>query len=179
MKKFLLSLLIAVAAVPASAQFKYGVEAGLNLNYVNFSGGVSSDMQAGFFIGPKVQLTVPLVGLTVDGAIEYSQMKFKIDDANYGDESETMSYIVVPINLRYGIGLGSIASVYAATGPQYNWNVNDLDGFKSHTLNWNFGVGVSLLTHYQIGATYSMPVTKSGDDSARIQLFQVRFAYMF
>lgn len=207
MKKVLFSALLATAAaMPASAGiFKYGIEAGLNLNKMSVNSTFDSENQAGWFAGPKVQLTVPLIGLMIDGSLQYSQSKMSLGGVY--DESvdeytckKTLPYIVVPLNLKYGIGLGSQASVYLSTGPQWNWYVGGSD-FKMaldefdvtrNTFYWNFGLGLHLLGHLQVGATYNLGFGKSfaevKDSNAMEDLknidwknngWQVRVAYMF
>ena len=183
--KRIYSLLVALVALTmtANAQLSWGVEAGLDLNKLDMSedlSGLSANNRAGFFIGPKVKFTVPLIGVGVDGAILYNN-KGASFAVNGTDETKNLQYINLPINLRYQIGLGSLAAVYVATGPQWNWYIGDktwdvgrvLDAagnavgnlestFESSSLSWNIGAGVMLLNHLQIGLTYNIPVTKGG-----------------
>ena len=110
MKKFFtLVLVAALSAMPSmmQAQVKFGVKAGLNVTQMSLSQDVvSKSNQEGFFVGPTVKVTLPLVGLGVDASALYDQR-----DAKFGDEKVSQRSINVPINLRYGIGLGSLASV--------------------------------------------------------------------
>lgn len=184
MKRFY-TLLVALMALTAtaSAQLNFGIEAGLDLNKLDLSkdlSGLSTDNRAGFFIGPKVNFTVPLVGLGVDGAILYNNKGASFVVAG-NKESKTMHYINVPVNVRYQIGLGSLASVYVATGPQWNWNIGDkswdlgtilataentagdlASTFEKSCWSWNIGLGAFLLNHFQVGLTYNIPISKSG-----------------
>lgn len=183
--KRIYSLLVALVALTmtANAQLSWGVEGGFDLNKLDLSSdlsGLSANNRAGFFIGPKVKFTVPLIGVGVDGAILYNNKgaSFDVDGTT---ETKSLHYINVPINLRYQIGLGSLAAVYVATGPQWNWNIGDKSWdlgdvantalntvgnlestFESSSLSWNIGVGAMLFTHLQIGVTYNIPITKSG-----------------
>ncbi|KAA6315589.1 hypothetical protein EZS27_033977, partial [termite gut metagenome] len=87
MKKIVSLLFIGVClfgmAMPAGAQIGFGVKGGLNL-----AGAPSTDVKeatkgsTGFFIGPMVELTVPIIGIGVDGALLYSQKGSKIDGEN-------------------------------------------------------------------------------------------------
>ena len=77
MKKIISLLAVVVCclamATPAQAQLlKFGVKGGLNMTELDLKG-YDSDNTAGFFIGPMVEATIPLVGLGVDGALLYSQ----------------------------------------------------------------------------------------------------------
>lgn len=56
------------------------------------------------------EITIPIVGLGVDGALLFSQ-RGKGDVKQIGAE--------VPINLKYTIGLGSLLGVYFAAGPDF------------------------------------------------------------
>lgn len=207
MKKILLALLMVAAAVmPASAGiFKYGVEGGVNVNKMKVSSAFDSDNQMGWFIGPKIQLTVPGTGLNIDAALQYSQSKLLVDYSS--DESSAtvetvdkkLPFVVVPVNLKYAIGLGSYAAVYVSTGPQWNWYVGDktfktltADDFSMErsTMSWNVGVGLHLLKHLQVGATYTWGIgkdltevynqlTSEKTDKWKNNMWQIRVAYMF
>ena len=128
MKKFYGFILFAIAmvmAMPANAQFKFGVKAGLNVTNPSLSKEViNADNRNGFFVGPMVEFTVPIVGLGIDAALLYDNKSLKLENEESGQSvSETLHYIDIPINVKYTIGLGSLASVYAATGPQFSYNI--------------------------------------------------------
>ena len=191
-KLFTLVLMAALAAVPSmmQAQVKFGVKAGLNVTQMSLSQDVvSKSNQEGFFVGPSVKVTLPLVGLGVDASALYDQR-----DAKFDDEKVSQRSINVPINLRYGVGLGSLASVYLAAGPQFGFNVGQKnyfgeDGFKFKESNFsvNVGAGVSLINHVEVGFTYNIAVGKTGEISgadgtkinARANSWQVSAAYYF
>ena len=192
MKKFFtLVLVAALSAMPSmmQAQVKFGVKAGLNVTQMSLSQDVvSKSNQEGFFVGPTVKVTLPLVGLGVDASALYDQR-----DAKFGDEKVSQRSINVPINLRYGIGLGSLASVYLAAGPQFGFNIGQKnygeDGFKFKDSNFsvNVGAGVSVISHLEVGFTYNIAVGKTGEISwtdgtkinARANSWQVSAAYYF
>lgn len=193
MKKFFtLVLVAALSAMPSmmQAQVKFGVKAGLNVTQMSLSQDVvSKSNQEGFFVGPTVKVTLPLVGLGVDASALYDQRDAKVDDGKVSQRS-----INVPINLRYGIGLGSLASVYLAAGPQFGFNIGQKnyfgeDGFKFKDSNFsvNVGAGVSVISHLEVGFTYNIAVGKTGEISlkdgakinARANSWQVSAAYYF
>ena len=177
MKKIISTLFVAVALLfagvqSAQAQFSWGVKGGLNLQKADFDDAMSNlktDNFTGFFIGPMAEFTIPIIGLGVDGSLLYSQtgMSFTGDDGM--DETLKSHSIEIPINLKYSIGLGKLASVYAAAGPQFAFALSqdkwkdDLTNytskpFKKSQLSLNLGVGVKLLGHLQAGATYNIPL---------------------
>lgn len=167
-----------VAAQPAQAQFKFGLTGGLNITDMKFSGdAVTKDNREGFFIGPKVKFTLPVVGLAIDASAVYDQRSFKS-----GNESVKQQYINIPINVRYNLGLGSVASIFAAVGPQFGFNVGDknwsfksgtennaldLGGYtlKSSNLSANISLGVTVLGHLEVRGTYNIALGKTGDYS--------------
>ena len=161
MKKiFTLVVLLATMTVAVQAQVKFGVKGGLNLTTMKFDKDVANKSnQAGFFIGPTVNFTLPVVGLGVDASALYDQRSAKIDGA---DETLKQQSIQIPVNLRYGFGLGNTASVYVFAGPQFGFAIGDkvanvvddaLDWrLKDSNLSATVGLGLMLLNHLQISA---------------------------
>lgn len=204
MKRVFTSLMFAVvliAAVPSQAQIKFGLKGGLNVTNMSLNMDViDKSNQTGFFVGPTVKVTLPIVGLGVDASALYDQR-----DAKLEDEKVSLRSINVPINVRYGIGLGSMASIYLAAGPQFGYNIGDKNVFsyaeeegpagfslKKSNFSVNLGFGVSLMSKFEIGATYNIACGKTGEfnvfDEAKKQVFskgsrmnswQVSAAYYF
>ena len=183
----ILTLAVVVAAtlfvVPAQAQIKFGLKGGLNITDMSFSSDVlNTSNRTGFFIGPTVKFTLPLLGFGLDASVLYDQREAEFDDV-YGDDDEIIrgqvikqKAINIPINLRYDIGLGSLAAVYLAAGPQLGFNIgdknqsfyDDMIGWKLKTSNFsvNLGAGVMLLRHVQVGFNYNIVCGKTGEVSA-------------
>lgn len=204
MKRVFTALMFAVAlitAVPSQAQVKFGLKGGLNVTSMSLSSDViDKSNQTGFFVGPTIKVTLPIVGLGIDASALYDQRdaKLKDDDAS---EKVSLRSINVPINVRYGIGLGSMASIYLAAGPQFGFNVGDKNVFsdveesfelKKSNFSINVGFGLSLMSKFEIGATYNIACGKTGEfnviDAASKQIFskgsrmnawQVSAAYYF
>ena len=178
MKKILFVVALLAATMTAQAQgLKFGIKGGLNLTKMTFSKDVySSDNQAGFYLGPTLKLSLPL-GFCVDAAALYDQRSAKVESDNLtgvqgaGDEKIKQKSIQIPINARYNIGLGSEAGIYLAVGPQFGFPVGDkvyntkLGDYtlKSSNLSFNFGAGVYLLDHLEVGFSYNLAAGKSGE----------------
>lgn len=178
MKKIFTLAVVAVmmAALPAKAQFGFGLRGGLNLTSLSLStNDLSSSNRAGFFIGPTVKFTVPIIGVGLDLSALY-------DQRNTGIEGETIieKNVFVPINVRYQIGLGSAASVFIKAGPQFGWNVGgktfqlnketiagvkDTFKLKNSNMSLNIGLGATLLNHLELGITYNIALGKTGEVS--------------
>ena len=204
MKKIFTTMLVAMAlmmAVPTQAQIKFGLKGGLNVTNMSFSSDViDQSNKEGFFFGPTVKFSVPIVGLGVDLAALYDQRDAKMDNKTISQRS-----INVPVNLRYGVGLGSLASIYFAAGPQFGFNIGNKNigidqaegtsfKFKDSNFSVNLGAGVSLISHLEIGFTYNIACGKTGEatwkdalgaatspltKSARNNSWQVSAAYYF
>ena len=170
MKKFFtLVVLLATMTVAAQAQVKFGVKGGLNITSMKFDESVlDKSNQAGFFIGPTVKFTLPVVGLGIDAAALYDQRSAKVADETLKQQS-----IQIPVNLRYGIGLGSTASIYIFAGPQFGFAIGDKSKnivgdalewrLKDSNLSANVGLGLMLLDHLQVSANYNIALCTTGE----------------
>lgn len=208
MKKILTLIVMAVAfAMPSQAQFNFGVQAGLNLtNISDFSlnaPGVENAIKsrAGFFVGPTVKFTLPIVGLGIDAAALYDQREAKTNGETLKSQS-----IQIPINVRYGIGLGSMAEIFAFAGPQFGFNIGDKDKtwgdvkdtaakwtLKSSNVSANVGIGATILSKLQLKVNYNIALGKTGEidikegadaawktiTGAKANAWQVSAAYYF
>lgn len=183
MRKFFTAAIVAAsmlfAASSAQAQVKFGLKGGLNVTNMSLNSEVfDADNQTGFFIGPTVKFTLPIVGLGIDASALYDQRdaKVKVEDEDGSVESKIKNQSInIPINLRYGVGLGSTASLFLFAGPQFGFNVGDKNQslfkdaaqwrLKSSTFSVNVGLGAMLLSHLQISANYNIACGKSADAS--------------
>lgn len=176
MKKILTIIAIACIAfaTPSQAQVKFGLKGGLNLTSLsadNIAGGVSN--KSGFFVGPTVKFTLPVVGLSLDASALYDQRNAKIKNA---DATVKFQSVQIPINVRYGFGLSSVVNVFAFAGPQFGFNIgdksntfnailNDVKGWslKSSNISGNIGIGATVFSKLQITANYNFQLSKSGE----------------
>ncbi len=181
MKKIMMILLATVAlSMPSQAQVKFGLKGGVNLTNMSFSeSGVKDAVKnkAGFFVGPTVKFTLPVVGLSLDAAALYDQRSAKssIDDGtgNVVENTLKTQSIQVPINIRYGVGLSSIVNLFAFAGPQFGFNIGDKHQtilkdaqewtLKSSNISANVGIGATLLDHLQVTFNYNIPLGKTGE----------------
>lgn len=191
MKKIVSVLMVAVAlmmAAPAQAQLiKFGVKGGMNFSKLDFDAknfGDVKDNSTGFFIGPMAEVTLPILGLGVDGALMYSQR---------GSDELKEQGIEIPVNLKYTIGLGSMLGIYLSAGPDFFFNFKDIDiqgmEAKKTQVALNLGAGVKLLKKLQVGINYQVPMGDSfewsdvgetlTDFGAKTKTFQASIAYIF
>ena len=204
MKKLFAVVLMAVAfAMPSKAQVSWGIQAGLNMSNVSVKDAVDNAGEAvksrtGFFVGPTVKFTLPIVGLGIDASALYDQREGKA-----GDETYKVQSLQIPINVRYGFGLGSLAEVFAFAGPQFGFKLGgDSDTsiagtkvsewtLKSSNLSANIGIGATIAGHLQAKVNYNIALGKTGEykenvggvmkeiSSAKFNAWQVSVAWFF
>ena len=194
MKKVLSLLMVAVAlmmAAPAQAQLiKFGVKGGMNFSKLDIDVetlGDIMDNSTGFFIGPMAEVTLPIIGLGVDGALMFSQR---------GKGEYKQQGIEIPVNLKYTFGLGSMFGIYLAAGPDFFFNFKDItvpilvggdaiynaEASKKTQVALNLGAGLKLLRKLQVGVTYQVPMGNSFDlknVDIKNKTWQVSLAYIF
>ncbi len=171
MKRLLTIIAVVMTAMTASAQFSFGLKGGTNVTSMSFSSDVlKSSNRAGFYIGPTAKFMLPIVGIGFDASLLYDQREGTVGE---GADEETMrqQQIAVPVNLRYQIGLGDLASVLVFGGPQFGYNLNDgiknIDWeWKKTNLSFNVGAGVMLIKKLQITANYNIAAGKTGEFKA-------------
>ena len=196
MKKIFGALMIAVCigmAMPAQAQIHFGVKGGLNLSKASFSNvgeNFKKDNFTGFFIGPMAEFNIPIVGLGVDASLLFAQRGIKVSEGN-DDITVKQNGIDIPVNLKYTIGLGSLAGIYLAAGPDFYFDFagnKTIEGMrtdkKKAEVGINVGAGLKLLNHLQVGANYNIPLGNTADiegtnASYKTKTWQVSVAYIF
>ena len=156
MKKIISSALLALSfliSIPAHADepLKFGVKTGLNVSDFSFSSDVfDKTNQVGWFFGPTVKFTLPVVGLGMDASVIYDMRSAKLKHVSV-DQSVKQQEIAIPINARYSIGLGSMANIFFFGGPQIAFNVGARNFEWTNGSNYalkksNFSVNLGLLT---------------------------------
>lgn len=204
MRKYLQMTIFAVAmlfATQANAQIKFGVKGGLNVTSMSFSKDVfDASNRAGFFFGPTVKFTLPIVGLGVDASALYDQRSADVkadgDNVSVTEKTIKQKSINIPVNLRYSIGLGSMANLFIFGGPQWGINVGDEDfkwtesssySLKKSNFSVNLGIGTTVLSHLQLSANYNIACGKTADvkisgqniDNSKNNSWQIAAAYYF
>lgn len=191
MKKIVSTLVVVLClfmAVPSQAQIKFGLKGGLDISKLDTK---VSDNTTGFFVGPMVDVTLPIIGLGIDVAALYSQSGIDVNNKS----SEKLKSVEIPVNLKWTLGLGSTFGVFIAAGPQFGFSINDgwkqlMEESNKSFVSVNVGAGLKLLRHLQVGVNYNIGASKLGDmivDSSEGKLrsgirknsWQVSLAYMF
>lgn len=180
MKRILIAMAVCLACcfTTVQAQFKFGLKGGVNVSTMRLNSSVfDGSNRAGFHVGPTLEFTLPLGWLGVDISALYDTYKLAMDGVDENGESYTSSstvrYVDVPLNVNFGLGLGSFAKIFVATGPQVAFSLGDskiLDyhyDLKNSLFSWNAGLNVRILKHYQIGYTYNVGIGNTAELSIK------------
>ena len=174
-------------ATPSYAQFSWGIKGGVNLGNNDLTllkdkeTAFNIDSYTGFFIGPKAEVRIPVIGIGIEGAAMYAQKSMTLNSS----KAFIQNSFLIPLNLKYIFGLGNMANIFLAIGPEFGFNVGEtsvvVNNLKTDnitnvtsgdiiayvaeksTISFNLGVGTTLLKHIQIGVNYNMPWGKVGE----------------
>ena len=179
MKKFILVSIIAFAAgamlMPVSAKkaIQFGLRGGANLTNMSLTDcPLTKDNQTGFYVGPTIKATVPVIGIGVDLSALYDQRGAKLTDEAGTTKTITQKNIAIPLNIRYDFSLAGIVGAFVKAGPQfafnmgdeeYKWNDTNSYTLKKSNFSVNVGLGVMLLDHLEVAATYNIACGKTAD----------------
>ena len=165
MKKILLVMLVALMGISVSdAKVRFGIKAGVNVTHLSANMGTfDKNNRAGWTAGLMTEFQLPLVGLGVDLSAMYARMNSELNDLMIDGEEITpnKNFLIIPVNLKYKISIpmvGNIIAPYIFTGPSFGFKLdkNTIDDFKTKTFQavWNVGLGLELIRHIQVGASY-------------------------
>lgn len=189
MKKFVILLVAAMTITlyaQAQSKLKFGLKAGVNLTNLKFDRSEPLKNQTGFHVGPTIKLSLPVTGLSLDASALYDHRSAKAYTIE-GDKTLKQQSVQIPINVRYGVGLGSVANLFAFAGPQFGFNVGEKHQtiikdaaewtLRSSNFSANFGIGATLLNHLQVTVNYNLPFGKTGDVEATTVVNGVKQVY--
>lgn len=153
----------------ADAQFRWGLKAGMTINSLHFDKSSFDDSnRTGWTAGVTTEFTIPVIGLGFDLSALYVRRNAKFAD---GEElySANRSYIEIPLNIKYKLSIPAVSSIikpYVATGPSVSVltsrkTVSNLYHNRGLDWAWNFGFGVELFKHLQVGANYGLGINKA------------------
>ncbi len=172
------------------------MKGGLNISSVHLNKDIlKTDNVTGFQIGPMMEATVPLIGVGMDIAVLYSQKGTGVALTDGVSADVNTDYIDVPLNLKWKFGL-PIVKGYFAAGPYVGFRIGgdkvwDIPGnvvgqveAKSFGAGLNFGAGVELISHLQVGINYTLGLTdnysvKVLDLNAKNRGWGVTAAFLF
>lgn len=202
MKKFLTLLLLSCITLCASAEFRWGPTAGLNINnYYWKQPLLKSNYRCGGQAGLLGEIMIPGIGFGVDFALKYAyhsgsvnlgdQHVWSSDGYKNGDFS--LHSINVPVSLRFKWtrmdGLEHYVAPFAFAGPVFCFNMaqSNCDAIEHPvgSVGLQFGIGGEFLEHiqlsfaYQWGVAYDLRTVKLDNLSARSSSWNINLAYLF
>ena len=172
MKALLLLITFHLSLITSEAKVRFGVTGGFQLTDMSFNhDALDKHNRMGWFVGPTVKFTLPVVGMGVDVAALYDQRDLKADEALIKQKS-----IVIQGSARYGVGIGELLGVFLKVGPQFSFNIGDdfvhwlttEEEYKQFSLqetmlSVNMGVGVTFAGHFEADLRYNVPISKTSD----------------
>lgn len=187
MKKFLTIAVVAIvmaigAAVPAQAQFRFGVKAGLNVDRLSFNDKLfDSDNRAGFTGGVMVEFTVPVIGVGFDLSAMYVRRNSQFMN-EYEVVKNNRDYFEIPLNLKYKISLPAVSHIicpFITTGPSVAFltskkYIEDAYQNKKCDFAWNFGIGLQLINRIQVAASYGLGISKAVEAVTNIESSEIQ-----
>ena len=160
--KYLLIFVALFAVSTVGAQVRFGAKGGLNIAKAEFNkDAFKSDNITGFHIGPTIEAMFGKGGLGLDLSLLYTQKGFDSDE-----EKVKNSYIEVPANLKFKLGMPLI-NPYVAAGPYVGFRISGDKAWtvsksveeqikaKSFAAGMNFAIGAELFDKLQLGLNYS------------------------
>lgn len=158
-------MMIIASATPVSAQFKFGPKVGMTVNSLHFDRSTfSSENRTGFTGGIMVEGTLPLIGLGFDAAAMYVRRSVELTENN-AVYTSNRDYFEIPVNLKFKLSL-PVIKPFITTGPSFAFltsrrAISNAFTSKSFDTVWNFGLGVELLSHLQVAASYGLGLNKT------------------
>ena len=188
--KTIKSLLLAVVmiagfSVPAAAQFHIGPRVGITVNQLHLDNKMfDAENRTGFTGGLMAEFTVPIIGVGVDASVMYVRregVNKYVDDGETIVEKNNRNYIGIPINLKWKIGspaVGNIITPFITTGPEFDFlcskqTIDDMKR-KKCDVSWNFGLGVELIKHIQVAASYGFGINSAVKYVGEIETVDVK-----
>lgn len=201
-KKLLLAVAALIISLSASAQYRWGVTAGVNISEFYWKQPlITTSQTVGGSLGVVGEITFPGVGLGIEGGLVYSMHGGKIDLGahevwradGYGRETVTMHCLQIPVHLKYRYtrlqGLERKIAPLAYAGPVFEFNVGHSKlaalEYPAGNVHIECGLGAELLEKIQVsagyywGLTYQIRTVKLDNLSARPRGWQVKVAYFF
>ena len=202
MKRYLLALVAIVVALSASAEFRWGPTAGVNISKYTYKQALFNvDHSVGGGAGIMGELMFPGIGFGIDLGLNYNMhgSKLHLGDKKvwasdgYGIEQSYLHTIELPINLRFKYtnlnGIERKIAPFVYGGPLFSIIAghSTLGALKytGGSVMLQCGVGAELFEHLQIsagyywGMTYETQTIKLEDLTSRSQGWRVNLTYLF
>lgn len=202
LRTILVTIVMLVVALPATADFRWGPTVGANLSTYKFKQNlVKIDQSAGFQLGAVGEIMFPGIGLGMDLGLQYNMHGAKLHLGEYevwkadgyGTEQSYLHSLQIPINLRFKYsnlgGFEDKIAPFVYGGPVFDITLghNKLEAleYPGGAFMLQCGVGGEFFKHYQLaigycwGMTYELRTKKLDNYSARTQGWKFSLTYLF
>lgn len=202
MKKILLISAMAAVAFGASAEFRWGPTAGVNISSLHWKQDlVDTKCRAGVNVGVMGEVMIPGIGFGIDFGLRYAMRGANVDfgareiwaSSGYEKQNVWLHTLQIPVDLRFKWtrmdGLEQYVAPFAYVGPVFNFTVGTNDApmldHPAGSVGLQCGIGGEFLTRYQLSVGYIWDVTydcrtvKLDNFSARSHGWQVNVAMLF
>ncbi|MDE5773790.1 MAG: PorT family protein [Muribaculaceae bacterium] len=202
MKKLFFCLIAVLTALSASAEFRWGPTAGLNINnYYWKQPLLKSDYRCGVNAGILGELMIPGIGFGVDMGLMYNMHSGSVDlgshpvwsNDGYTDTDITLHTVQIPVHLRFKWtrmnGVEQYIAPFAYVGPAFCFTAAQSKcaaiEHPAGNVGLQFGLGAEIIEHiqfsvcYQWGVSYELRTVKLDNLSARGSSWNINIAYLF
>lgn len=176
MKKLFIIALLALSAIGASAEFRFGPTAGVNFSTLHWKQKIAkTSMRTGFDAGIAGELMIPGIGFGIDMAIRYNLHGAHV---NFGDhkiwaidgienQNVWLHTLEIPLNLKFKWtrmnGFERTLAPFIYAGPVFDFTLatNKCPAI-THPAGYvaiQVGAGVELWEHFQVSGGYSWGVS--------------------
>lgn len=167
----------------AAGPVRFGLRAGTTISSMKFNeSAFSSSNRMGYSFGPTVMFNLPIVGIGLDASLLFTRRTASVtytdpeDPTDYSKENIGRSYIEIPVNMRWNIGLplvGKFITPFLLTGPDFSFlvsqkNVKNAWNNRKFDFAWNFGFGVRLINRLDLQAAYALGINNSASGDASL-----------
>lgn len=201
-RKFLTSIILLLATVTASAEFRWGPTVGANFTTLKWKQDIAAtSMRTGFQAGVLGELMIPGIGFGIDMALRYnmhgSYVKFGDHEiwssSGIKNQNVWLHTLEIPLNLKFKWtrmnGLEQYIAPFVYGGPVFNFT---LSSNKAPAIEYplgyvamQVGIGGEIFEKYQISAGYSWGISyqirtiKLDNYSARPDGWFLNLSYLF
>jgi len=194
-KIFILAILL-IPAFTLQAGVRIGAKAGINLSKANFNNDVlKTGNVTGYQIGPVIEVSGES-GLGFDIAALLSKHGLKAKEPKL-DLEQTVKTLDIPVNLKLKLPIKSPLGCYFTAGPYASFKLDEDICYNDIKEKWqtkkfgvglNFGAGIELLNHLQVGVNYQLALNDDYSNftidelkglKAKTRIWSLTAAYLF
>lgn len=201
-KKIFALLVVLSTTLGASAEFRWGPTAGVNISNMHWKQKlIGSHTVAGPTVGVMGEIMIPGIGFGIDVGLRYQMTGAKVDfgekeiwsSDGIGDQNVWLHTLQIPLNLRFKWtrmdGFEQYLAPFAYVGPVFSFNLASSDcpaiEHPAASVALQCGVGAEVIERLQVsfgylwGVTYEARTVKLDNFSAQQRGWQINVAWLF